>query len=145
EYQPGFAFNSPDDPKPFHRNRFQVATIEIPFDIGYIIRSKSDHVNFPIGIGGAISFNLDTEMDAQLISPRVENGALPLPGIENEFDFSFYSIVFFAGVEFKLNDQLIVGIEPNFKLAPNQFMFELTDSIARTQYETGLNLRIRLR
>jgi len=145
EDQPGFAFNFPDDPLPFNENNFDITSIGIPLDIGYLIKSKKGNLNFPVGIGGEINFNLTTKAVSNKISPRFENGAQFLPGVDNEVDLSNYSIVFFGGVEFNLNKNFILGLEPNLKLNSTRFLLDISDSIGKTAYEAGLNLRIRFR
>jgi hypothetical protein len=143
ENQPGFAFNFPEDPLPFNENNFDITSIGIPLDIGYLIKSKKGNLNFPVGIGGEINFNLITKADSHKISPRFESGAQFLPGVDNEVDLSVFGLVFFGGVEFNLNNKLIIGFEPNLKLIRNRFIFDITDSIGKTAYEAGLNFRIR--
>ena len=46
-------------------------------------------------------------------------------------------------VEFNLNKIFILGLEPNLKLNSTRFLFDISDSIGKTAYEAGLNLRIR--
>jgi len=141
EYRHGFALSSPDDPLPIKKRNIHVSSIEFPLDIGYLIRSKNGKYNFPIGIRGTIKYNLDMESDVILSSELY--GERILPDQKDEINFANYSVAFFGGIEIGLNKKMILGIEPLFILTPNKFIFGITDSIAKTEFETGLTIRIR--
>jgi len=142
ENQLGFAINGPNDPLPFVRRSFDVSSIEIPIEIGYLIKLKNGKVSFPIGIGGSINIELADEIDSKIVS--VHYGEQTFPSQDDNIDSSIYSIVLFGGIEFNLGEKIILGIEPNFRFAPNRFTFDRINPKAKTRYETGFTLRLRL-
>lgn len=63
---------------------------------------------------------------------------------KNEVDKSIFTIGIFGGMEIKLNEKMVLGIEPNVRFTPNNFKLYLYESEAST-IETGITLRIRMK
>jgi len=141
EYWFRFALNGSDDPMNFVKRTVDVQSIVIPLEIGYLIKSKSGKVNFPLGIGGSLNFDLATKIDSKVVSAPY--GETSNPNDHYSITPSIYSLVFFGGVEINLGEKMILGIEPNFRLTPNEFSFDRVNPKAETTYETGLTLRLR--
>lgn len=125
------------------RNDISISSIGIPLDFGYRIKSKKEKINYLIGIGGQIHVNVDTHSKAKIIHDVIADEELSTT--QNKIEESSYSVGIFSGVEIQLSDKLMLGIEPNICLTPNQFTLLLFNSEAKTAFETGLTLRISIK
>jgi opacity protein-like surface antigen len=125
------------------QNNASISSIGIPLDFGYRIQSKKEKINYLIGIGGQLNVNVDTYSEAKILHDLIPDEDLSTT--QNKIEKSAYSVGIFGGVEIQLSDKFILGIEPNVCLTPNQFTLILFNSEARSAFETGLTIRIRMR
>ncbi len=114
----------------------------IPFDFGYSIKSKNEKINYVIGLGGVINVPVDTKTETWVLHEQMDDRVLTQA--ENIVDESVYTIGIFGGIEIKINEKMVLGIEPNVRFTPNNFTLVLYDSKAST-FETGITLRIRMK
>lgn len=143
----GFTFGTGNPLEPLasvtlESNTF-ISSIGIPLDLGCRIPSKNGKINFLLGIGAQLNLMLDTSFAGKLISDTGEDSELEMLPIEVEE--SIFSLGMFTGVEFGIGDKLMMGIEPNVRIAPNKFTLYLFESKAKTMLETGLTIRGRMK
>jgi hypothetical protein len=124
------------------QNDITITSIGIPVDFGYSIKSKNEKINYVIGFGGVINVNVDTRTKAKILHEQIDDEELTQA--ENKVDESVYSIGIFGGMEMKISEKMVLGIEPNLRFTPNNFTLYLYDSKANT-IETGITLRIRIK
>jgi outer membrane protein with beta-barrel domain len=125
------------------QNDITISSIGIPIDLGYLIKSKKGKINYFIGFGGLVNVSLETKTKAKILLEQIDDE--DLTEAENEVEESFYSLGMFGGMEIKLSDKLILGIEPNIRFTPNRFTLYLYESGARTAIETGITIRFRMK
>jgi len=116
-----------------------IQSIGIPIDFGYRIKSKNQKINYLIGLGGLFNLHLDDKTKSQIIRDQDTPSSFESHTIENEIDQSRYSIGIFGGIEIRVNDKMILGIEPNVRLGSN---FLLSTFSNPRRIESGITLRI---
>lgn len=124
------------------QNDITITSIGIPVDFGYSVKSKKEKINYLIGIGGLININLETKTKAIILHEQIADEELSQA--ENEVDESIFTIGIFGGMEIKISEKMVLGIEPNLRFTPNNFTLYFYDSEANT-FETGITLRIRMK
>jgi hypothetical protein len=124
------------------QNDITITSIGIPVDFGYAIKSKNQKINYVIGLGGVINVNLDTRTKAKILHEQLDDEELKQA--ENEVNESIFTIGIFGGMELKLSEKMVLGIEPNLRFTPNKFKLYLYGSEGST-VETGVTLRIRMK
>lgn len=123
------------------QNKISIKSIGIPLDLGFLIKSKKNKINYLIGFGGIMNLNLDTKTEAKTLHELVDDE--DLPQAKNEVKSSTYTIGAFGGIEVPLSAKLLLGIEPNLKFNPKKITLFLYESEASI-IEPGITLRIRM-
>lgn len=130
---------SSGDITPATQNDITIKSIGIPVDFGYTIKSKNQKINYFIGFGGLINLNLDDKTETQSIGEQDLHPFLSIR--EREINKSSYSIGAFIGIEIKFGENMILGIEPNFRYGSNIFTpLEFKSRLI----ESGFTIRIRM-
>ena len=124
------------------QNDITITSIGIPIDFGYSIKSKNEKITYIIGLGGVINVNLGTKTKAKILHEQIDDEELTQA--ENGVDESIFTMGIFGGMEMKLSEKMVLGIEPNLRFTPNNFTLYLYNSKAST-FETGITFRVRLK
>ncbi len=124
------------------QNDIIITSIGIPVDLGYTINSKNKKINYMIGFGSILNVNLGTKTKAKILHEQMDDEELTQ--VENEVDESIFTIGMFAGLEIKLGEKMVLGIEPNLRFTPNNFKLYFFDSDA-SAIVTGITLRVRMK
>ena len=124
------------------QNDINVFSIGLPFEFGCITASKKEKINFLIGVGGLINIPFATKSEARILYENMEDEVFK--NVDNQVNASILSIGLFTGVELRIRDKFILGIEPNVRITPNKFSLFWFQSKSKTVLETGLMFRLRM-
>jgi hypothetical protein len=117
--------------------------VGIPLDLGYRFPLKGGAFSFLLGASGLIAIHVDTGEENTIY---YGNGDIQrLASTTYEIDASLFSAGLFTGMEMGFGSKLVLGVEPNIRYTPNTFTFHPLGSRAKTAFEAGLTLRIRVK
>lgn len=123
------------------QNDFTVLSLGIPVDAGYSFHFKNEKIKYFLGLSGILNIALDTKTNAKVIYETVEDERVSKA--TNGIPGTFFTMGAFAGVEIKLTEKMLLGIEPNIRITPTYITLYNFDSQAKTM-ETGITLRLRM-
>jgi hypothetical protein len=123
----GFGGSASGTPFEGTKNIATINTIGIPFSLGGRIKTNQESVNYLPSLGVLFNINLKNKSYGF-----------------NEINLAKLSGFFAWEIEQVLKNNLRFSLEPFFKYTPNKFIIFGNITNAKTKFEIGLNLRLKL-
>jgi len=117
-----------------------IQSIAIPVDYGFRFGVPSGKISVILGIGAQFNIDLETKSEVWIRHEQIDD----VQSItENEVEQFVFPIGIFAGVDFNITKNLVVGIEPNLRYNPHKINFATEFSEVKSLIESGVSLRLR--